>query len=55
MMFVAMLWCGLGVVRFQSTVVRLLWGWLGEWSQSYIDRSKDFLLAEVCEYRGLVK
>ena len=43
------------VVRFRSTVVGLLWGWLGEWSQSDIDRSKAFLLAEVYEYGGLIK
>ena len=44
MVFVAMSWCGLGVVRFQSAVVGLLWGWLVVDSHKAIKRRKCFFL-----------
>ena len=48
--FMAVPWCGLRVVRFQSAMMSCC-GLVGSgWSQSHIDQSNFFSLAEICEF-----
>jgi len=55
MVFVAVPWCGLGVIRFRSAMLGLLWGWLVVDGHKATKKSKCFFLAEVCEFGGSVK
>ena len=44
MVFVAVPWCGLGMVRFRLAVVGFLWGWLVVDGHKAIGRSKKIFL-----------
>ena len=44
MVFVAVPWCWLGMVRFRLVVVGFLWGWLVVDSHKAIKRRKCFFL-----------
>ena len=44
MLFMAVPWCGLGMVRFQLAMVGFMWGWLVVDGHKAIRRSKTFFL-----------
>ena len=55
MVFMAVPWCGLGMVRFQLAVVGFFVGVVGGgWSQNH-RKEQNFFLAEAYEFWGFLK